>query len=107
MNTSRFRIIIIRHQWSCGDGDCFDSGYKLFCQDFETKQFVFSNVDWYYHPCWGELFGDALIQMEQMIGHVPLENTDYVFEVFGETNVGGNLTEYPLMFSDVEWEREF
>lgn len=76
----RFIINIITYHWSCGDGCCSDSGYKLYVEDLKPEvkghKCVIDNDDWDMNRCKQRLLEDALERIQEKIGRLVIK-TDY------------------------------
>lgn len=81
MKQPRFTITITNFHWSCGDGCCSDSGYKLYVEDHkpEVKGYscVTENRDWDMNRCENRLLEYALEKIQDKLGYSPVKNVDY------------------------------
>lgn len=84
MKHVRFTITLTHYHWSCGDGCCSDSGYKLYVEDHEPEVKGYGclteNGDWDMNRYPPRLLEHALKRIEEKIGHVPVKGVDYTIE---------------------------
>lgn len=100
----RFKIKVIKYNWSCGDGCCSDSGYKLEAYELDEDGWVtkclYENDEWKYNSYWGTLFNNALKEISK-IKENPIENVDYfIQQVIQEDGKDSQTGEYELIEYD-------
>lgn len=76
----RFTITLIHYHWSCGDGCCSDSGYKVYVTDKQPKKagynIVYENTEWDYNRNSDSLLEMALERIQDKLGR-PVVKSDY------------------------------
>ena len=77
----RFVIKLIDYHWSCGDGCCSDSGWKLYVQDNEPERpgygCVVEDTDWSYNHDQKALLERGVEAIEKKLGRKSIEGQDY------------------------------
>lgn len=81
MKRPRFTITITHYHWSCGDGCCSDSGYKLYVEDHRPKvkgySCVTENSDWDSNRWDKALIEHGVKKIGEKLGRSPIEGEDY------------------------------
>ena len=73
---TRFKIRIEQYRWSCGDGCCSDSGFRMEALDTSTNLLVDEESEWDYHKRWGRLVERALEKISKIVPN-PIKDVDY------------------------------
>lgn len=77
----RFTITITHYHWSCGDGCCSDSGYKLYVLDNQPERpgygVVDEDSDWDNNRWPDSLRERAVEKIEEKLGRKAVEGVDY------------------------------
>lgn len=77
MNEPRFSITLNHYMWSCGDGCCSDSGFKINTWDRQDKKVIHDDDDWDAHRYYGSLLEISLNRIEDILGREPIKLEDY------------------------------
>lgn len=76
----RFTIKITNYHWSCGDGCCSDSGYKLSVHDNQENKCIIDDSEWEYNHDEEERESEGIRAIEEILGRSPLIGADYEVE---------------------------
>jgi len=81
MSSPRFTIFLTHYNWSCGDGCCSDSGYKINVEDNEPPEgkysYVMSDGEWEFNRQPSYLIEEACRRIAERLGREPIKGTDY------------------------------
>ncbi len=74
---NRFTITVTDYQWSCGDGCCSDSGYKLKVWDNEQNKYLFDGDDWEARHDKDSRIAEGVALIEDEIKEPAVKDVDY------------------------------
>lgn len=72
----RFKIRIEHYLWSCGDGCCSDSGFRMEAIDTLNNTLIAENIEWRDNKRWGGLVERAVKNISKVVPS-PVKNIDY------------------------------
>lgn len=82
----RFSIIVTNYQWSCGDGCCSDSGYKLAVWDNFGPSLILDDEDWEFNRNEETRIEQGINAIKKTLGKVPVLYEDYLVYKGNETS---------------------
>lgn len=99
MNKPRFTVDLFCYHWSCGDGCCSDSGFKIQTWDRQEQKMIHDDIDWSSHWYYGPLLEDSLGRIEDILGKEPEKGEDYQL-TFLSSSDDNEYEDY-----DLEWRK--
>ncbi len=74
----RFSITVTNYGWSCGDGCCSDSGYKLVVWDNAGPSLLLDDPEWEYNRDQAKRITEGVEAIAEVLGHTPVLYVDYI-----------------------------
>ena len=88
----RFTITLTHYHWSCGDGCCSDSGYKIHVTD--GNKCILDNYEWEYNGNRDSTLDNGKQAIRDVLGRIPVEDADYTLVEEYEDSDDGREDQY-------------